>query len=511
MTDSGRATPPRDILRYMTESDSVSTDGSLTARTLTGVRWTAIAVGVSALLQLVYSAAISRLLDPAAFGLVAVAQIALRFGSYFARMGVSQALVQRRDLTDDDVRAGFTSGTLLGLVFVAVFWVAAPAVAPVFDAPGVVPVLRALSLTLLLHGLAMTAQSLLQRTFRFRELAVVDLVTYAIGYLGVGLASAVAGAGVWSLVAATLTQAALSAAWCWALTRHPLRPLLRGDLYGYGGRISVIGFFEWLGEHVDNLAVGRFAGVAALGAYNRAYVLVSLPLYRLTTALTDVLFPGLAQLQDEPDRLRRTFTSAAGLAAAMLFPTCTGIALSAPQLVFTVLGPQWGSTVAVLPWLALATAFHFLSTFAGVVCEATARLGVKLALEGVYLAALAATMLAVAGGPIWVYAATLAGGEVVRHVAYVLVLRRIVDLDAGALVRRYVPAAATAALTAVPIAAARAALPPLGVPAALVLVAEITAGALALAACLRYGPLWAVRRDLRDRLPARTTRLLLGS
>jgi len=492
---------------------------------MTGVRWTATAVVVSALLQVLYSAATSRLLDPADFGLIAAAQIALRFGSYFAEMGVAPALVQRRDLTADDVRVGFTSSWLLGLVFALLFWVTAPAIAPVFDAPGLVPVLRGLSITMLLHGVAMTSQSLLQRSFRFRELAIVDLVTFTVGYLGVGLGAALAGAGVASLVAATLTQAGLSAVWCYALCRHPVRPLLRGEavrrLYAYGGRISIISFFEWLGEYIDNLAVGRFAGVSALGAYNRAYLLASLPLYRLTTALTDVLFPGLSQLQDEPERLERTFRSAATVTAALLFPVGMGIAMAAPQLVETVLGPGWERTAEVLPYLGAATAVHFLSTVAGVVCEATAKLWSKLVLEVVYLAGLGAVMLEVAGGPIWVYAAALAGGEVVRHGAYLLLLRRIIGLRPVAVVRGYARAAAAAALVAVPILAARLTLPPAGVPAPLVLAVQVTGAAVALAACLRFGPLGPVRDVARERFAdaglspgspvTRAARLLLGT
>lgn len=489
---------------------------NLTSRTLSGLRWTYLSVVLSAGMQLVQLAVMSRLLAPAAFGLVAAAQLTLRFGSYFARMGVSQALVQRAEISDEDVRAGFSSGVVLGFAFAGAFWLAAPAVAvAVFREPDLVAILRALSVTLLLTGLQMTSQSLLQRSFRFRELAVIELVAYAVGYLVVGLTLAVAGAGVWSLVAATLTQGAIAAGLSYARVRHPLRPLLRWralrSLYAYGSRISVIGFLEWLGEHLDNLAVGRYEGVGPLGQYSRAYVLVSLPLYRFTTSLNDVLFPGFAELQAEPDRLRRSYLSAVGAAAAVLLPTCAGIAVAAPELVATVLGPQWGATVAVVPWIALATAFHFLSTFPAVICESTARLNRKLAIEVAHIIVLGLLLLALAGRGLWVYALALAIGESIRHLGYIAAMRAPIRLSLTDVARRYLPALLTAGAVAAALAPLRAAA---GLPAPLLLAADIAVGGTVLAASLRFGPLRGVRDDVLGRVSPgrgqRLARLLLG-
>jgi O-antigen/teichoic acid export membrane protein len=444
---------------------SEASDGDLGSRALSGLRWNYTATVINALMQIGYTAVMGRVLEPRAFGLVALAGFALRFGSYFARMGVGSALIQRREVSRTDIRAGFT---------------------------------------LVAGGLTATAESLLRRQLRFRTLAVNSLISYVVGYFGVGFTAAWMGAGVYSLVAATLAQSVLLAVLHYAAVRHPVTPVLRWgpyrELYGFGARVSVISFLEFLGGDLDTFAVGRFAGTALLGQYNRAFLLVNLPLQQLTTALTKVLFPAFSRMQDDRPRLRRLYGSSIGVAAAILVPTCTGLAVAADEVVAVVLGPQWERAATLLPVLAIAASFSLLSHLAGVLCEATAELTRKLALQAGYLVVLAALMGAAAGGELLAYAWAIAAGELIRHLGYLLLLRRVVGLRGADVWQRYVPAIAAAIPVAAAIAAVRLGLLSLGAPLVAVLAGELVTGAAVLAAGVRLGPFAVLRGDLRDRV-----------
>ena len=84
-----------------------------------GVAWSYTSTGVTAVVQVAVVATTERLLPPEAFGLIAMANVVLRFGSCFAQMGVGRALVQRAHIDDLDIRAAFTSSTVLGLITAA--------------------------------------------------------------------------------------------------------------------------------------------------------------------------------------------------------------------------------------------------------------------------------------------------------------------------------------------------------------------------------------------------------
>ena len=94
--------------------------------------------------NLAYTATVSRLLEPTEFGLMAMANLVALFGQFFARMGLASALVQKTELSDDEVRAASTAGIVLGLMCMGLVWLLAPAVGGLFHTPEVAPVLRGL-------------------------------------------------------------------------------------------------------------------------------------------------------------------------------------------------------------------------------------------------------------------------------------------------------------------------------------------------------------------------------
>src|SRR5262249_23633051 len=160
---------------------------------------------------------ISRLLAPVAFGLLAMANVVVLFAQYFARMGLASALIQKPDLSDDDVRASSTAGIAIGMVCMAVIWVSAPALGVLFGTSALPPLLRGLAVSFVFMGWVQTSSGLLRRQLRFRALSLVAVVTYVFAYLVVGVGLALLGAGLWSLVAASVSSTALQSILQYAL------------------------------------------------------------------------------------------------------------------------------------------------------------------------------------------------------------------------------------------------------------------------------------------------------
>jgi lipopolysaccharide exporter len=477
----------------------------LSRRTAIGLQWTYLGTAVGGVLQFGMAALLGRLLTPLAFGLVALAGIFLRFVDYFARAGITQALIQKPSLSRTDIRAGFLLSSGLGVTFAAVAYLAAPLAATIAREPGLVPVLRWLSLGLIAHGLGAPSIALLRRGMKFRPLAMLDVGSYAVGYVLVGLAMAFAGRGVDALIAAMLTQASLRAAGAYLFIRHPIKPTLDRAAYrsilAYGSRVSLISFLEFIRSSLDTLAVGRFAGASQLGLYNRANLLADLPAYHLSAGLAQVLFPSFSAIQFDLRRLRGAYLSAVGMTAAIIFPLNAGMAVAANEIVLVVLGPQWKGSIAVMPILLLASSITLTSQFAGIVAEAQAALNVKLLVAAASAVTLAALLLLARGGPLQAYGAALVGAATVSHLGYVAILSRTLKTPLITLLRPYAPAALGAAIVAGSIALVRlTSLQLLSLPLLPVLVAEVVTGASALFLVLRFGPLRVFRDDFARRL-----------
>ena len=186
---------------------------NLTARAASGLRWSYIGYATLLAVNLVYTAVISRLLDPANFGLIALANLVVLFAQMFARMGLASAIVQKPKLSEEDIRAASTVGIALGAACFVAIWGLSPAIGDLFRQPELPPVLRALGVTFIFQGWAATAMGLLRRQLRFRVLSLIGVGTYVLGYLVVGIGLALLGAGVWSLVAAALVSQVSLAVW----------------------------------------------------------------------------------------------------------------------------------------------------------------------------------------------------------------------------------------------------------------------------------------------------------
>jgi O-antigen/teichoic acid export membrane protein len=333
--------------------------------------------------------------------------------------------------------------------------------------------------------------------------------TYVLGYLVVGIGLALLGAGVWSLVVGSLVSASSQVVWQYALLRHPVRPVLRWQPYreicGYGMRLSGAHLLDYAGSSLDTFTVGRFAGTAVVGQYSRGYFLAVQPLrVYLTQALTNVLFPHLSRIQEDAARLRRACLSMLALSAVVLFPVCAGMAVAAQELVRVVLGPQWGLAATLVPWFALAGGCGVISALAQTVAEARNELNRSLAVQAAYVVVLGALLVVALGQRaqgVWVFAAAVAAAEILRLVGYLGLMRRTVGLTMAQLWAAWAPALLASLGVALAVAAVRDVL--VGrVPALLALTAEVAAGALALALCLRFGPIPAIRRELWMRLTA---------
>jgi lipopolysaccharide exporter len=142
---------------------------NMTAHAASGLSWSSLSTVALVVANLVYTATVSRLLEPTAFGLMAMANLVVLFALYFVRMGLASALVQKPDLSEEEIRAASSAGFLVGLACLGLVWLVAPAVGDFFHAPGLAPVLRGLAFSFLFSGWSMTGIGLLRRELRFRE------------------------------------------------------------------------------------------------------------------------------------------------------------------------------------------------------------------------------------------------------------------------------------------------------------------------------------------------------
>ncbi len=314
-----------------------------------GFAWTSVGRLLVQATNLVALGVTSRYVSPEEFGLFAPPVIIASVAYAVADGTFATALLQRKVLDDDHVRAAVWATLLASLAATIAFVAAAPAIERAFDFAGLAPVVAISSLMLAPRLLAAVPQALLQRQMRFRELTLVALFTSVVGKVLPTVALAVTGYGVWALVAGLVLQPVLDAALMLWLARPSLawpRDWRHGrEVVGFGGRVMVIQALNQMASNVDNVIVGRLLGAAALGFYSRTFALMMLPVNLLGSSAQQVLFPRFASLQDDRPALRSQFYTSIDLVAGLVLPLSALLVITADSVVLLLLGSSWATIV----------------------------------------------------------------------------------------------------------------------------------------------------------------------
>ncbi|WP_142027861.1 lipopolysaccharide biosynthesis protein [Blastococcus colisei] len=347
-----------------------------------GARWSVIDKWGVRLLNLATFAVLGYLLEPAEFGVVAAAQVAVAMAMTFAEQGLAQAVIVD-DQDDDETRStafwiALGSGLLIALVMAAL----APLIAMALGIPEIVPVLRALSLVLVLRALGSVPDALAQRRLQFKALAVRSVTAAAVG-AAIGIGCAIAGAGVWALVAQVLSQVAVSTLLLWVATRF--RPRFRFSMttarrmWRFGWKVVAIDLFTVTAGQGDNLVVGAVLGPVALGYYVIARRLLNVVVDAFTGVMSALSLPVFARLKNDRPGLIAALRQATRTSLAVSVPVFGSLAIVAPFLVPLLFGPQWHDSAKMLQVLCVTGVVSSLAYFDRGVLLAAGRPGLEIA------------------------------------------------------------------------------------------------------------------------------------
>ena len=173
-------------------------------------------------------------------------------------------------------------------------------------------------------------------------------------------------------------------------------------------------------QKADYFVVARWLGPTALGFYSRAFQLMCLPIYSLSSILNAVLFPAYSSIQRDPDRLRRGYLGSVCLSAMGVFPVLTMLAIVAPDLMATVFGPHWAPAGPALRILCLAGILFCVYVLSDSLVRASGAVYRKFVYNTVYLLAV---LTGASIGTRWGIGGVAAGVVAATAVAYVLMSR----------------------------------------------------------------------------------------
>ena len=353
---------------------------SLTHKTASGVAWMSLVQVVRQLLQLLSVSVLARHLPPVAYGLVAMAAIVTNFMETIRDVGTGYALVREREVSRELASTVFWLNCIIGgvatLLVVATSWPAAY----FFHEKMVAPILQFLAISFFLGALSVVPTAMLNRAMDFRKVAATQTAG-ALAGTTVAIVMAIAGRGVWSLVAASITTASVTTVLVWILSPVRIGLVFRRDqtrhVVHFGLNLTGFHIVNYVSRNADNLLVGRFLGGAPLGYYQMGYMLMTYPINNFAAVVAQVVYPALATFRDQEERFRAAYLRACGLIALVTFPLMLGLAVTAGPFVRVLLGERWMPVAALLAVFGPLGAVQSVFTTTGLIYNTTGRTDIQ--------------------------------------------------------------------------------------------------------------------------------------
>jgi len=424
---------------------------------------------------------LARLLTPHDWGLAGMVILFAGFTIVFTDNALGTALIQRRDVREEDKSTVFWFSAALGLALaVAGVLVAAP-LADFYDEPDVRWLFIAFSVGFIVNALGTTQMALLVREMQFRRLELRQMAATIVGAV-TGITIALAGLGAWAIVGQLLGEAFTSTFLLWMLS--PWRPSFAfstasfNRLGGFAGTVFAQNIVWQSARSVSGVIVARVLGAAALGTYTLATTVILTPFVRIAAPLQQVFLPAFSQMRHEPERMADLWIRATRMVAAISVPSLIGIAIIASDFVEVVLGPKWSEAAPVIQILAVVGILQSLHTLNAEVFLALGRTGTFLGYTVLWAAATLTAVLVGVQGDIVTVAACYAVATVLVEPVQAYLTTRVLGIP----LRRYVHSlsgvAQASALMAIAVLGAREALQAADVPALARLVVLLLVGAV---------------------------------
>ena len=336
-------------------AESLRTD--LKGRSVRGGLLSVIAQGTQVLVQSISTIVLARLLTPTDFGLVAMVTAVTVIAWGFADLGLTEATIQRKELTHNQVSTLFWINVAMGLFLTFVTAGIAPILAKFYGEPRLVGITLVASVSFLIAGLRGQHNALLKRQMLFKSLAIRDVTSSLLGVI-VAVGLAFRGAGYWAILALPLTTNLSQMVMSWLMIRWKpglphFDPEIR-TMVGFGGNVAVsYVIFNWV-RNADNILIGRYWGAGPLGLYSRAFNLLTLAISQITAPTCSVAIPALSRIQDEAELFARYYLKIMNLIVWIIASLFGFLFVAATPVIVLVLGAKWGEAAPVFQILTIS-------------------------------------------------------------------------------------------------------------------------------------------------------------
>lgn len=364
---------------------------SIERQALVALKWASFAKFAGQIVTWASTLLVMRLLQPEAYGLMAMASVVIALLGNVAELGIGAAVVQAPSLSREDLAKISGLVVTFNLAIFVLLLLFAPVFAWCYSEPQLTLLIRVAALQLPLCILSTLPQALAQRNLDFKFISWIEVAASIAAATGT-LVLAARGAGVWALVIGSLINAAVRTA---ALARvgfvWPSFRFRGVQRFLQVGSAVTFGRLSWQFVYQSDVLIGAWKlGKDAIGVYSVSLHLATLPMQKVMSTLNQVILPAISRLQDDHARLRRHLLDGTKLLTVISVPLLWGMSAVASELVSLILGDKWSGAIFPIQVITLSIPIRMMTGIFATAAVGVGRVGVDVrnnVLTGVLLPA----------------------------------------------------------------------------------------------------------------------------
>lgn len=304
----------------------------------------------------------SRLLTPNEIGAAFLGASLVALAEGLRDFGVTNYIVNAENLSKQEIRTSFTMMLAVAIVLTTAFVATAGLYADFANEPRLESFVRTVAFGYLFASIGSPIVALLRRDMEFWNIAAINLGSALVGNITTtGLV--MMGVGYMSFAWGSLSYPLST--FVFAILIRPDLSIFRieftkwREILAFGGFNTATGLLTALGQVIPTFMLGRASGSTDVGLYSRGQQVTEMPSRLVISAISAVALPGFAAHARTGRPLKDPYLRAVASLTAFHWPGLAMVILFAYPLVYTMLGPQWGTTIPLVQVMAAATMLYF--------------------------------------------------------------------------------------------------------------------------------------------------------
>ena len=324
---------------------------SLKDRTVKGTFWSAIDSVANYAVGFIISIVLARLLAPDDYGLIGIVAIFTSICNTIINAGFSNALIRKKDASDDDYNTVFIINLGLSVLLYFLLFFTAPLIAKFFQRTELVDLIRVATLTMIIGALALVQQTRLTQRIDFKTQTKISLISHIISGV-IGILMALYGYGVWALVGQSISSQGLKTVLLWFYNKW--QPKFQfsynsfRSLWGFGSKLLASNIIDSVWREVYKVVISKCYSPSILGQYTRATQFSEIFSVNLTTVIQRVTYPVLSEIQDENERLKIAYRKIIKVTMLVTFSCMLMLAAIAKPMIIILIGEKWLMAASIL-------------------------------------------------------------------------------------------------------------------------------------------------------------------